>query len=456
MKTFSVVIPTTHNLVGISDITVEDPMVSSVICVNNNLQALPISNQYDSFVKTPTGIIEKITGNSSFRTDLTSHIDQGDSWQLALAIAHVLHKSNKIVFSNVDHLIMDGVEKVIWASGLIDSSLSVKSISFLDKKIFKSLEFFNRCIEKNIKVFLALSCENAKEANIIFSKNKILKEAVQKNKIIILSLNNLAQFFEEINLDFLFNVKLTYNNFLPNLKKKIKFISVFLLLMSMIFYSYIIWNNLQPWFNLIESHEYRTLLTKLSSSRQGNFNDRVSAFLFDYFQTNEFNNLNKQIILNFIPSQKLNTLSLDNKNEISCLKDKRVNYNNKHIYFDKYCLLNVELTNIGQDKVFLWILNFEIQNKVNLKSNYNKTKAKITTGSITSSETLSLNLKRNDKQFILFFVYGKNYDNNIRKWLENLSNGDALINSTARRIKSLGFGYQIKEIKNVTLINNIL
>ena len=77
MKTFVVVIPTTDHLVGISDITVEDPLVSAVIWENNNLEALPISSKYDSFVKSPTGIIEKITGNSSFRIDGTNKIDQG-------------------------------------------------------------------------------------------------------------------------------------------------------------------------------------------------------------------------------------------------------------------------------------------------------------------------------------------------------------------------------------------
>ena len=71
MKKYTVVIPTTDYLVGISDIVIEDPLVSSVICENNNLEALPISNKYSSFVESPTGIIEKITGKSSYRIDIT-------------------------------------------------------------------------------------------------------------------------------------------------------------------------------------------------------------------------------------------------------------------------------------------------------------------------------------------------------------------------------------------------
>ena len=51
MKKYTVIIPTTNNVVGINDIVEENPLVSSVICENNNLEALPISPFYNSFVK---------------------------------------------------------------------------------------------------------------------------------------------------------------------------------------------------------------------------------------------------------------------------------------------------------------------------------------------------------------------------------------------------------------------
>ena len=55
MKKYTVIIPTTNNVVGINDIVREDPLVSSVICENNNLEALPISPLYNSFVKRTYG-----------------------------------------------------------------------------------------------------------------------------------------------------------------------------------------------------------------------------------------------------------------------------------------------------------------------------------------------------------------------------------------------------------------
>ena len=84
MKYYTVVIPTTKNVVGISDIIIEDPLVSSVICENNSLEALPIIGQYNSFVKSPTGVIEKITGNSSYRIDITSKIELSSCLEIFL------------------------------------------------------------------------------------------------------------------------------------------------------------------------------------------------------------------------------------------------------------------------------------------------------------------------------------------------------------------------------------
>ena len=128
MKYYTVVIPTTKNVVGISDIIIEDPLVSSVICENNCLEALPISGQYNSFVKSPTGVIEKITGNSSYRIDITSKIEQGNSWQLAIAIAHILHNNKLLSFSNEENLISNNNVSVIWASGTINANLDVNVI----------------------------------------------------------------------------------------------------------------------------------------------------------------------------------------------------------------------------------------------------------------------------------------------------------------------------------------
>ena len=156
MKNYTVVIPTTDYLVGISDIVIEDPLVSSVICENNNLEALPISNKYSSFVESPTGIIEKITGKSSYRIDITKKIEQGTSWQLSIAIAHILNHLNLLDFSKDKELSPIKNTTVIWASGIINSNYDVKYISHLKEKIKKSISYFKTQMEMNVPIHICL------------------------------------------------------------------------------------------------------------------------------------------------------------------------------------------------------------------------------------------------------------------------------------------------------------
>ena len=66
-----------------------------------------------------------------------------------------------------------------------------------------------------------------------------------------------------------------------------------------------------------------------------------------------------------------------------------------------------------------------------------------------------INLKENNKPLLLFFVYGQKFDQNIRKWLNNLNNTKSLFESTKRRLKSLGFAYVIKKIDNYRIIQDV-
>ena len=236
MKSYTVVIPTTNNLVGISDITYEDPLVSSVICENNNLEALPISPQYNSFVKSPTGIIEKITGHSSYRIDLTDRIEQGDSWQLGVAIAHIFHKKNLINFSKNQNLISNDEDTIIWASGIINSNLDIKKINYLEKKIENSVAFFKECVKKNILIKIILSHENINDFNEIVSKRKFLKEAIAKNQISLMHIKNLNNFFYNLDLKNFLKVKRPLSSLLTEIKKYLRSILIITLVICIFFH----------------------------------------------------------------------------------------------------------------------------------------------------------------------------------------------------------------------------
>ena len=443
MKYYTVVIPTTNNLVGISDIVVEDPLVSSVICENNSLESLPISNIYASFVKSPTGIIEKITGHSSYRIDITNRIEQGDSWQLAIAIAHIFHDNNFLSFSTNENLINNNKHTIIWASGTINSNLDVKAISYLDQKIKNSINFFKQCIEYNITVEIVLSFENKIDLNNILENNKFLKEAITKKQIKLISIKNLKDFFDNTFLKNVFNLKKKPPYLLLKIKKYVISIIFSFIILLIIFLTYNIWQVITSLNNLKSNNNYRVLLTSLSSYRQGDFSQRVSAYLFDYFQSVEASKLNKQITLNFLP------YSDQKKFQETCVKIKKT--------YNIMCKLNIEATNVGDTKIFLWMLSItddgslKSKKKINVNGN-----SEIINGMISSKETISIDIKDRTKPTILFFVYGKSFDIKIRNWLVNLSKRNSLLKSTVKRIKSLGYGYIIKKINNVRVIEDVL
>ena len=443
MKYYTVVIPTTNNLVGISDIVVEDPLVSSVICENNSLESLPISNKYASFVKSPTGIIEKITGHSSYRIDITNRIEQGNSWQLAIAIAHIFHDNNFLSFSTNENLINNNKHTIIWASGTINSNLDVKAISYLDQKIKNSINFFKQCIEYNITVEIVLSFENKIDLNNILENNKFLKEAITKKQIKLISIKNLKDFFDNTFLKNVFNLKKKPPSLLLKIKKYVISIIFSFIILLIIFLTYNIWQVITSLNNLKSNNNYRVLLTSLSSYRQGDFSQRVSAYLFDYFQSVEASKLNKQITLNFLP------YSDQKKFQETCVKIKKT--------YNIMCKLNIEATNVGNTKIFLWMLSItddgslKSKKKININGN-----PEIINGMISSKETISIDIKDRTKPTILFFVYGKSFDIKIRNWLVNLSKRNSLLKSTVKRIKSLGYGYIIKKINNVRVIEDVL
>lgn len=155
MSGCEVIIPTTRHAVKVMSITAEAPDIRSVVCLNDSYQALPISAGYDQFVRRPTGIIEKLLGPSAYRVDVSAPITQGDSWQLGMAIAHILKHNNEFV----DH----GGDTLIWTSGEVDSQLRVNSVDHIAAKIESSREILQSSIKNGQKAILLIARENLGE-----------------------------------------------------------------------------------------------------------------------------------------------------------------------------------------------------------------------------------------------------------------------------------------------------
>jgi hypothetical protein len=440
VKKYTVIIPTTNNVIGINDIVKEDPLVSSVICENNNLEALPISPFYNSFVKSPTGIIEKLVGHSSFRTDITKPIHNGKSWQLAIAIAHIFLKNNILNFSNENQLLTKKTEEIIWASGTINSNLEIKKINYLDQKIYNSMSFFKNCIKKEVQINIILSIQNRDNFNSLVSNNEFLKNAIKNKLIKVLFFKNLYGLFDHLNLKNILKKPIKRLSFLQKSKKTLSILSIIFvsILFALIFNS--IWQKTSPLLSLNDNKNYSLLLTTLKTYRYGNLTERVIAYFYDYIQTIQSNEINKKIRLNFIPYNNLES------NKLKCLQS------NQSI--DYVCDLNLEVSNIGKETVFLWALKFsnlDLKEKASQKTNK---KSDIVNGMIKSNEAYLIDIKNSQEPITLFIVYSKEFDIKIIDWLKRVDREKSLLETTIKRIKALGYGYTITSIKNVKLIEN--
>ena len=94
--TTHVAIATTQGPVFIQEITQEEPNVSPIVCLNGTSKQLAISTAYADFVKKGSGLIERDFGSASWRMDLSGAIDAGESWQLGVYMAHLLHQGDRL------------------------------------------------------------------------------------------------------------------------------------------------------------------------------------------------------------------------------------------------------------------------------------------------------------------------------------------------------------------------
>ena len=127
----------------IQRITREESGVPSCFCQNGYDGKLPISRDYDLFVQKSGGCIAKRIGHDSFRVDLSDNVHQGESWQLALVIAHDLENLGMLAVQN------ESADLIVWATGVYKSQddrvserTEIKQIGGLNKKLAQSESLF--------------------------------------------------------------------------------------------------------------------------------------------------------------------------------------------------------------------------------------------------------------------------------------------------------------------------
>lgn len=131
-----VVVATTEGPSTVLRVTAEDPALRSVVCLGRSTTTLAISRAYDAFVRAPTGVVERAVGHRAFRVDVSTPIDDGDSWQLGLYLAHRLKAAGRLAEDEGPAAL------VLWASGRVDADLTVQPVDRLDEKLRRSAALF--------------------------------------------------------------------------------------------------------------------------------------------------------------------------------------------------------------------------------------------------------------------------------------------------------------------------
>ena len=157
----SVYVATTQGPVRIERITREAAPVSQV-CLRRTTTVLPISPSYDAFVRQPSGVIERFFGPfdpGGFRLDAASDIGDGESWQLAVFVAHALAAESRLAGPD------ERPDAALWLTGTVDVDLNVGEIDYLAEKVMAARQTLEDIVGGGVPVTLVVPGPDAAEMN---------------------------------------------------------------------------------------------------------------------------------------------------------------------------------------------------------------------------------------------------------------------------------------------------
>lgn len=153
-----VYIGTTFGPVLVERIWREEGIAESMVCLQRTTEKLPISADYNDFVKRPTGIVEREFGpfnGGAFRLDLSGPINQGKSWQLAIFVAHAFACRGMLAGPD------DQFECAIWLTGLVDNDLKITPVSQVPEKLHSALPELKKIMKKGKDVYICVPQDSA-------------------------------------------------------------------------------------------------------------------------------------------------------------------------------------------------------------------------------------------------------------------------------------------------------
>jgi hypothetical protein len=326
-------IATTRGPIEIVSITEEDPEIRSVLCLSDSFQELPISPLYDAFVRRPTGIIEQITGHSSYRVDLSGPIMQGHSWQLGLAMTHLFHAEvQKNSFSLPNAL--------IWTTGKVTPRGMVQPVGEIAQKWEMTIAELAKAAAKPDKIIVVAHAANVAEL-------KKLEQTSDAHPPItylpVASLNDITAYFD-LSIDSALSAPATKS---PSIKKRylVFALFVFVAIASVV---KIAADFVLPLSRLDAEGRYRELFMELRLMRQeGNWFDVNGAFFFQKHLENRAARLRHNMHVEIRSVRSVNTTCVSHKATIttSTLPD----------WVHEACQLQLVLGNRSNHPIGIWI-----------------------------------------------------------------------------------------------------
>lgn len=142
---------------------------SNVVTIAGTSLKAGISDAYNAFVEKPQGIIGNVFGARRYRVNLSSGIDQGESWQLGFFIAHYLcrHDCLSSAPNTAPTIARDaegGDDVIFIATGRINTLTNlVLPIDALAKKCVLAEANIRRWLAQRKKVYFLAPSENFRE-----------------------------------------------------------------------------------------------------------------------------------------------------------------------------------------------------------------------------------------------------------------------------------------------------
>jgi len=411
-------IATTAGPVEIVSITREDPGIRSVLCVQDSFEELPISSLYDSFVKRPTGIIEKITGHPSYRTDLSAPITQGSSWQLGITIAHLFHSKELTKKSKHEEL-------AIFCTGSVTASGEVVAVNRIQEK----WNSFNNLLAENdaeyCQILIVSHPDNLNEMKALANT------ASGKINFTYLGVSDVEQIISYFgfrtrqpkNLSFGLKLKINSNIFLLSV-----------LLLTLIICGNYMYELSKPLHYLDNEGRHKELNLELSFLRkEGSFLETNGAFFFEKYLSFRSAKLSGSLEV------KLELVKDSDSEQCSESKYATISTMTLPEWSSFDCAFRIHLSNKSNSNLGVWVA---ISKKLHNEKTVNFVRSHAELGEGLEIGLAKFRLPINKRKFyptIVVLVSSKP-DDDVLTWYDKIINEDSFSKKMVSRIRKSGFG----------------